>query len=264
VPWVSFLVRRKGGLLEGEDVHVWFSLFDDLTPHFDSLFATLAADEIEKARRFRFRTDRDKYVLGRGFLRQVLSRSSGVHPAKLQFRYGVCGKPALVGESGEVEITFNLSHSHRAVICVVARGRQVGVDLEYLRPDIDDQELAERFFSPRDAAVLAQLPLGDRRTAFLTCWTRKEAYIKAKGDGLSLDLRSFDVLDSSDDRAPRLQVESDPGEAARWMLADLQVPAGYVAALAVEGSAERLTCRHRFREHVTNLDLYSYSRNRGI
>lgn len=235
-------VGTSGRVSDKKDVHVWFAFLDELMPCFDSLFATLSADEVERARQFPFQNHRNQYVISRGFLREVLSRSSGVHPCELRFRHGPCGKPALVEEAGGEELAFNLSHAQGAVVCAVAHDREVGVDLEYLRKDIDDRELAERFFSPRESAVLMRLPFEARQEAFFTCWTRKEAFIKARGQGLSLDLRSFDVFNSSD-LTPRLHVESDSREAARWTLMDLDVPAGYIAALVIEGDANRVRCR---------------------
>jgi 4'-phosphopantetheinyl transferase len=242
LPAESSCARSTRRSLGKETVQVWFAFLDDLMPRFGSFLATLAEDEIEKAGRFRFQRDRDEYVLARGLLREILSRCSGIHPGELRFRYGARGKPALIAEPGDADLAFNLSHAQRAVICAVTRDREVGVDLEYLREDVGDRELAERFFSPRETAVLTRLPSGARQKAFLTCWTRKEAYIKARGEGLSLDLRSFDVLDSGDP-APRLHIESDPREAARWALADLNVPSGYVAALAIEGDAHKVSYR---------------------
>lgn len=224
------------------DVHVWFGFLDDLMPQFDSFFAILAADEVEKAGRFQFHRDRNQYVVARGLLRTILSRYSGIHPGDLRFCYGAHGKPALIAERGRADLAFNLSHAHQAVVCAVTRNRGVGVDLEYLREDISDPGLAERFLSPREAALLAKLPSCARQKTFLTCWTRKEAYIKARGEGLSLNLRSFSVFDF-DELSPRLDIASDPKEAARWTLVDLEVAASYVSALAIEGHGHRVRCR---------------------
>lgn len=225
--------------LAKEDVHVWFASVHDMIPRFGSFFATLAADEIEKAGRFHFQRDRDQYVLARGLLREILSRYGGIHPRDLRFCYGPHGKPALTTERGDERLSFNLAHAHGVLVYVVARGREVGVDLEYVDGDIDDRELATLCSSPREASLLGLLRSNSRQRAFWTCWTRKEAYAKATGEGLSLDLHSFDVLGQGDS-VPRLRIDSDPSEAARWSLADLGTPAGYVAALAIEGDTYRL------------------------
>jgi 4'-phosphopantetheinyl transferase len=238
----SSLPRPAPLSLGKEDVHVWFAFMDDMVLRFRSFFATLAADEIAKTGRFHFQKDRNRYALARGLLREILSHYGGIHPGELRFCYGAHGKPALAAERGDERLSFNLSHAHGAVVYAVTRGREVGVDLEYVSGDIDDRELAERYFSPREASVLGLLPSGLRQKAFLTCWTRKEAYVKSRGEGLSLDLQNFDVL-AQGDPAPRLRIESDPREAARWSLADLDAPAGYVAALAIEGGAHRVCYR---------------------
>jgi 4'-phosphopantetheinyl transferase len=225
-----------------EDVHVWFAFLDDLAPYLGSFLATLAADEIEKAGRLHFQRDRDQYVLARGLLREILSSYSGIHPGALRFRYGAHGKPALIAEQGRAGLAFSISHAQRAVVCAVTRNHDIGVDVEYPSEDVEDRALAEQCLSPAETSVLAGLPSAARRAAFFACWTRKEAFIKARSEGLSLNLRSFDVLGPAD-LAPRLHIDSNPREAARWALMDLDVPAGYVAALAVEGHAHRVSCR---------------------
>jgi 4'-phosphopantetheinyl transferase len=116
------------------------------------------------------------------------------------------------------------------------------MNLEYLRENIDDRALVEHYFSAGEAAVLARLPFSARQKAFLMCWTCKEAYIKAGGEGLSIDLRSSDALDSGDSES-RLHLRSNRGEAAPWALMDLEAPAGYVSALAMEGHEHRASCR---------------------
>jgi 4'-phosphopantetheinyl transferase len=231
--------RLKRERLEKYDVHVWFAFFEDLAPRVNSFLATLGEDEIEKAGRFKFKKDRDQYMLARGLLREILSQYTGIDPKELRFGYGTQGKPFLIPEPN---VAFNLSHAQGAVLCAVAIDCAVGVDLEYLREDIDDQALAERCFSPSEVAALAGLSPKGQKKAFFVCWTRKEAYIKALGEGLSIDLRSIEVLDHPDTPRP-LQIGGDSGEAARWTLTNLEVPAGYVAALAVEGEGHHVSCR---------------------
>jgi 4'-phosphopantetheinyl transferase len=230
---------RRELRLNQNDVHVWFAHLASLRPCFESFFATLAKDEIERAERFKVASARERYVLGRGLLREILSRYCGIAAAALRFRYGTHGKPALAEAAG---LLFNDSHTHGAVICAVARDCEIGIDLEHIREDVDDLGLAEQYFSAAEAAALARIPVRERQKAFLTCWTRKEAYIKARGEGLSMDLRSFEVFESVD--APvRLRIRNDPEEACRWSLMDLDVPAGYLAALVAEGQGHRVTTR---------------------
>ena len=235
----SSLFRPTRLSLAKEDVHVWLSFTEEMLPRFRSFLATLAADEIEKARRFHFQKDRDRYVLARGVLREILSIYAGIHPSELRFCYGAHGKPAFTSEGGDERLSFNLSHANGVVVYVVTHDREIGVDLEYLSEGIDVREVAGRCFSRREVSLLEQLPTGLRQEAFLTCWTRKEAYVKARGEGLSIDLQSFEVL-THGDLVPRLHIESDPRAAAQWSLMDLDAPAGYVGALAVEGNAHRV------------------------
>lgn len=237
------LSRPKYLSLGSDEVHVWLAFLDRMIPHLSSLLRTLADEEIEKAGRFHFQKDRDDYVLARGLLRNILSSYTGILPGQLQFRCNRYGKPALTKECGGKNLEFNLSHAHGAVLYAVTRGRKVGVDLEYIRGDLDYRQLAKRFFSPHEASVLDLLPSDLRQKGFFTCWTRKEAYVKAKGTGVSLDLQSFDVILAHGQLAARLQIETDPEEAQRWSLTDLDGPAGYVAALAIEGRACQVTYR---------------------
>jgi len=218
-------------------VHVWLAFLDCMTPRLSSFLQILAAAEIEKAGRFRFQKDRNAYIVARGLLRSILGRYTGIAPGQLRFSYNHYGKPALATECGGEQLAFNSSHAHGTALYAVTSGRKVGVDLECMRGDLDHQRLAERFFSPREVSMLGLLPSDLRQEAFFACWTRKEAYIKAKGEGLSLDLQSFDVVFAPSQPAAVLRIETDPREARRWWLTELHAPPGYVAALAVEGKA---------------------------
>ncbi|HCJ09953.1 MAG TPA: hypothetical protein DHW14_02155, partial [Clostridiales bacterium] len=170
---------------------------------------------------------------------RIVERARG-----LRFEYGARGKPTLAGDGvGDSTLTFNVSHSHRLAVYALARGRRVGVDVERIRPGIKHELLAVRFFSPREAAALLAMPDRLRLRAFYACWTRKEAFIKARGEGFALSLRRFSVsVDPG--RTPVLDdVEGAPGEVLRWTLCDLEPGPGYAGALAVEGRSWRLRSR---------------------
>jgi 4'-phosphopantetheinyl transferase len=228
--------------LEKGQAVAWFAFLTDLTPNADNLRATLAHNEIERAERFKFQKDKEQYVLGRGFLREILSGYCGIEADRLRFRYGARGKPYLIEEQAGSNFMFNYAQTKAAVLCAITRDAEIGVDLEYVTNEIDDQALAEQYFSPDEATALSALPVGARQRAFLQCWTRKEAYIKAKGEGLYLDLKSFEVFDSAES-AVRLHIANNPKESARWTLADLDVPGNYVAALAIENQSCQVSCR---------------------
>jgi 4'-phosphopantetheinyl transferase len=231
--------------LPGDEVHVWRSWLDLPTSQLLHLRQTLTADELGRAVRFRFQKDRDRFIAARGLLRTILSRYLGLEPGVLRFSYGPFGRPGLVAPSsfaGHRALDFNLSHSGDLTLFAVAQGRKLGVDLERVDADVEWEPLAGRFFSPQENAALRALPPDLRRQAFFTCWTRKEAYVKAQGQGLSLPLDSFDVSVAPDERAMLVATRDDSAEAARWVLRDLPLEPGYVAALAVEGAGWRLRC----------------------
>jgi len=206
----------------------------------DSLLKILTPDEVARAARFQFERGRNEYILARGLLRQIVGCYVGLAPHLLQFQYNSHGKPALGSEWGGEQIAFNLSHSHGVVVYAFTRARHVGVDLEYTNRCIEFEQIAERFFSQREASLFRQLPAQEKQRAFFSCWTRKEAYVKARGGGLSIDLRGFDVTPAPGPPGSLLHVAGDSIEAQRWSLSDLPAPAGYAAALAIEGSTNQI------------------------
>src|ERR1700722_4360168 len=221
--------------LDRRAVHVWRACLDQGPSQVDRFRPTLAADERLRAERFYFVRDRERYIIARGILRTILGRYLNRAPESLAFSYGFHGKPALISESSVETIRFNISHSHGTALFAVTRAGEIGVDLELMREDIEVEQLADRFFSRQESEVLCALPSELRRRAFFHCWTRKEAYIKARGEGLSLPLDRFDVSLIPGTPAALLNTRPESNEALRWSLQDLTVTSGYVAALAVKG-----------------------------
>ena len=228
--------------LGGAEVHVWQAGLDRPPAQVHTLLHTLSTDERARAERFHFRRDREHFIVARGLLRAILGRYLNREPGRLQFRYSPYGKPALAQDSGGTGLCFNVSHSHGLALYAVTRGREVGVDVEHIRPTPHLEQIAERFFSHREVSALLSLPQDLRAVAFFLCWTRKEAYIKAKGEGLSLPLDRFDVSLIPGEPAALLGTRGDPREAYRWSLRELTPAPGYAAALAVEGHGWRLAC----------------------
>lgn len=224
------------------EVHVWRATLDQPTPRVQSLRRILAADEQARADRFYFEKGRVRFIVARGLLRMILGRYLDREPSQLRFDYSPYGKPALASESGGETLRFNVSHSHGLALYAVTRGREIGIDVEYIRADVASEQIAERFFSSREVAVLRALPVEAQAEAFFNCWTRKEAYIKARGEGLSLPLDQFDVSLVPGEPAALLSTRPDPHEASRWSLQELTPGPGYVAALAVEGRIRQLQC----------------------
>lgn len=202
-----------------------------------SLEALLEEDERARAERFRFPRDRRRYIVAHGALRLILSRYCGRPPQAIRFQHNPYGKPLLApdlqNDSGLLH--FNLSHSDELALIGLTLGGQIGVDIERVRPELADGRLAERFFSPREVATLRSLPAGEQPQAFFRCWTCKEAFVKARGLGLSLPLDRFDVSVVPDAPAALLSVAGAPAEATRWSLRTLTPAPGYIAAIAVEG-----------------------------
>jgi 4'-phosphopantetheinyl transferase len=226
--------------LESDEVHVWRVTLVQPASTLESFLGLLSSDEELRAESFYFQKDRDRFIVAHGAMRTILSQYLNVPPERLRFCYGPYGKPALAEGSGGGALRFNMSHSHELALCAITREREVGVDLEYIREDFASREIARQFFSPGEVARLGALPISVRTEAFFNCWTRKEAYIKATGKGLSLSLDQFDVSLAPGEPAALLSTRGNPQEASRWALRELAPGRGYVAALAVEGRDWRL------------------------
>jgi 4'-phosphopantetheinyl transferase len=225
-----------------KDVHVWHLGLGAPGPIIlNGLHAILSDEERRRAEKFQFEKNRLPYIVAHAALRRILAGYLKVDPSELTFREGPYGKPELILTWQRETLNFNLSHSHEAALIGVTLGRQIGVDVEFIKKDFKWQEIAERFFAPGEIASLRALPQEKQRRAFFTCWTRKEAYIKAKGGGLSIPLQDFEV--SLEEPAAILTHQSDPEEVKRWALSEIEVSADYAAAVAVEGQGWRLQCR---------------------
>jgi 4'-phosphopantetheinyl transferase len=221
------------------DVHVWSMALHVEPAESMELERCLSVHERCRADRFAFDADRARFVVGRGLLRTILARYSGAPPSEIRFRTNEYGKPSLECERDEGSaLQFNFSHSDSIALCALSRGRAVGVDIERERPLPALEEIAERYFSAREHAALCELPEELRRRAFFACWSRKEAYIKARGLGMSLPLASFDVSLAPDEPAMLLAVRGEPEASARWALYDLDPADGFAAALVVERAGD--------------------------
>jgi 4'-phosphopantetheinyl transferase len=227
--------------LAESDIHVWRVDLEQEEQAMQRLWSVLAADERSQAERFRFPADRAHAIVARGALRFILSRYLLIEPQHIHLGYGPFGKPELDPSRHAHVLHFNLSHARDLALFAVACGRQVGVDIEYLRMDFPCQEVAARFFSPLENTALRGVPPEVQHLAFFNCWTRKEAFIKALGEGLSHPLERFAVSLRPGEPAALLQSEV-PGEVARWSLRELLPGPSYVAALAAEGRDWRVRC----------------------
>lgn len=181
--------------------------------------AVLHPDEHERAARFRFDVDRDRFVRGRAFLRESVGRAIGRPPESLDLVTNAQGKPALA-DAGDTGVWFNLAHSGAHAVIVLGPVEQLGVDVEVVRPGFADDEIAERFFAPSEVVELRALPADQQADAFFRCWTRKEAYIKARGGGLHIPLDSFTVAFTPGAAPALTRVEGAPAEPSYWTIVD--------------------------------------------
>jgi 4'-phosphopantetheinyl transferase len=225
-------------LVERDEVHVWDADLDRVRE--DALAASLSNDERERGRCFHFERDRRRFVAARGLLRFLLGRYLDVHPAGVRFGYGPGGKPYLASADG---LRFNVSHSGGLALLAFAWCREVGVDVERVRPVPEAEDIARRYFSPFEEAELRRLPEGERTAAFFRCWTRKEAFVKATGDGLSRPLDGFDVTMAPGEPARLLRVAGEPEVARGFWIEDVSPGRGFTAAVAVEGTLAPVVCR---------------------
>ncbi len=228
--------------LSANEVHVWRASLQQPATTIHTLEQMLAGEERARAARYLFEKDRSRFIVARGVLRILLGRYLETEPGQVQFSSHPYGKSALAFPTREPPLKFNVSHSHDFALYAFAYAREVGIDIEYMRAGIDYEQLARVCFSPFERAVLQSLPLDMKQQAFFNCWTRKEAYIKARGMGLSLALDLFDVSMKPGEPAVLLNSREDPRETTRWEFRELPASPGYVSALAVEGHEWHLRC----------------------
>lgn len=227
--------------LDDEDVHVWGVSLSATPRRVDALLGTLAPDERMRAERFRLPRDRARFIIGRGLLRGIIARYLDREPGAITFRHNAFGKPSLPDAPGWGGLRFNVSHADGIALYALARDRAVGVDIERIRADIVGERVAERFFSRREVAALRALNEDRQPEAFACCWTRKEAYKKARGEGIAVGLDRFDVSLAPGEPAAILANRDEDAGGRRWSLQHLTPHTGYVGAVAIEGEPGRLT-----------------------
>jgi 4'-phosphopantetheinyl transferase len=223
-----------------EESHVWQFDLDTQSSADGQWEGLLSSDEHERALRFHFPLHGRRFSATRRLLRIVLGAYLDADPRTLCFRYSDKGKPALGGIHATSPLRFNLSHSEDVVLLAITLGREIGVDVEYMRPDFEFESTAHRFFSAAECESFDTIPLAQKRLAFFNCWTRKEAFIKAKGDGLSLPLNQFDVSLIPGTPAKILATRPDAGEKTGWSLHAIDAGPDYAAALVAEGRNVRI------------------------
>jgi 4'-phosphopantetheinyl transferase len=213
-------------------IDLWWENIDSQAGRISDFWNTLPEDERKRAERFRFGRHRERFIIQRGRLREILSGYWDVLPEAIPFGKGSGGKPAVKGANAMIR--FNLSHSGGYALFAIAYGREVGVDVEVVRPKPKAAALVERFFSASEKAAFRKLEPSEEEAAFFAGWTRKEAYVKAVGKGLRFPLDRFDVSLEPGEQDALLRVAGAPEETRNWSLRDIDLGPGFRAALAVE------------------------------
>jgi 4'-phosphopantetheinyl transferase len=226
--------------LPEDEVHLWRVDLEALQGDEPRWRKLLSPDELTRSDRFHFPRDRQHFVASRALVRTILASYLAQNPSSLNFSYSQKEKPSLGPADAGGNIKFNVSHSGGTALIAVTRARDIGVDVEQLRHDFDLEAIARRFFSTQEQNQIASLPTDERVEAFFRCWTRKEAYIKATGDGLSLPLSQFDVSVGAEEKNALLATRPDGSEAGRWLLQEVPGGSGFAAALCVRGRGWKL------------------------
>jgi 4'-phosphopantetheinyl transferase len=229
-------------ILQQDDVHVWYASLDGFASSSRWLARTLNADERARSERFYFEQDRVRFIAGRGLLRTILGYYSGIEPGDLQFCYSSHGKPSLAETFKGSRIRFNLAHAHGFALYAVTFDREIGVDLEYIKPIAEAARIVHRFFSDQENTAFHTFTSDEKLEAFFRYWTCKEAYLKACGEGLTHPLDQIEISLVPGEPATLLSIRGDVREASRWFLQELHPATDLAAALVVEGSKPRLTC----------------------
>lgn len=212
----------------------------DVTPDaFHASAAVLSGAERDRASRFAFDSDRRRFIVARAGLRTLLAARLGVTAEAVELTYGNNGKPGLAREQAESGLQFNVSHSAEVAAYAFSFGQSIGIDVEHIREVANADNIAARFFSARENESYHTLAPMDKPLGFLTCWTRKEAFIKALGDGLTYSLRDFDVSLLPDEPAQILRVGEMPGAECGWTIRAISPASGFVGACVVRTTAVR-------------------------
>ena len=233
--WVALSGSGGSFRLAENDVHVWRANLDIAASARDNLSAHLSLEEKTRAARFVSPTDRNRFTLARAILRELLGGYLQLPPAHILIETAPRGKPVLRMGAAVPDVRFNLSHSHGLALYAFALHREVGIDVEMIRPEFATEDSVERYFSAREREGLRAISGELRTEAFFVCWTRKEAYIKARGEGLYIPLDTFDVTLTPNQAAVLSSTDSD-----RWELRSIHPAPGFAGALVVEAPVSRL------------------------
>ena len=232
------------GDLAFDALHVWRIHLDQSEDLVRTLEEHLCEDEARLAGRYRRDLDRIRYVVAHGALREVLAGYTGQTPRDIAFGHTTTGKPFLADDRRKQPFQFSLSHSGEWAVVGLALSADLGIDIEQIDPDVKAEAVARRFFSRSESEGLRNMPLGQRSVAFFAAWTRKEAYVKARGVGIADRLSSFSVSVDPELIPILLDDSMDPHGPLHWRIYDLDIAEGYAAAIVAEGATHRIRMMH--------------------
>ncbi len=218
--------------LKDSIVDVWGADMNVDSVFLKTCFAMLAPDEVNRAGNYRFNKDRDHFIARRGILRSLIGDYLNYEPRKVQFAYGAFGKPFVIDQP----LYFNLTHSKDQVIFAFSRETPLGIDMELIKDGIDYMQVADHFFAPGEVASLRKKEGIDLRQSFYRCWTRKEAFIKANGDGLSFPLNQFEVSLKPNEQEALIEIRDSSDNVPMWTINNLNVRKDFFGALAYKNT----------------------------
>lgn len=238
--WQNFRGESNQLKIEGNEVHIWLIPFDKIINRISFFEDLLSQNELSRAGKFHFEMDRSKFIVGRGILRLILSKYSGILPSQIKFIYNEFEKPSLEKGQNSMFLEFNTSHSASFVIVGLTIIAKIGIDIEILDRKSDLLELAKRYFAEAEFINLISLPKDLMIEGFYNCWTRKEAFIKAIGNGLSHPLDTFEVTLTPDEETRFLKIAGENVE--EWSLINIEPHSEYVGAIAVNRKSNEVKC----------------------
>ena len=223
-------------------LHVWCISLNGLHQYLSVLHQNLSKDECSRAGKYHFRKDRDHFILRRGILRTLISNYLEVDPHHIQFCYGKRGKPGIANNCSDKRLNFNMAHSKNLLLYAFSSKREVGIDLEHVRPIPEVAQIVETYFSNKEKKVFSGLPANQQKTFFFQLWSRKEAFLKATGKGLNQPMNSFDVISPDG----FMQIQSNLEAVRWWNIEDLFPASGFSAAYAVEGGPPLKSIHYKY------------------
>ncbi|HEY2084249.1 MAG TPA: 4'-phosphopantetheinyl transferase superfamily protein [Verrucomicrobiae bacterium] len=239
---IQWPARADAPPLAGNEIHVWATTLSTSAQGLEDFAAILSPDEKERARKFKFDKHRNRFIAGRGALRKILGQYLRADAVDLRFVHLTNGKPALAESFESAGIHFNLAHSDELALVAVTRLGMVGVDVECIRPVKDMDELVARFFSPRENEAFQKVPEDKKPAAFFNLWTRKEALLKATGEGITRSLSLVEVSFLPGEPARLVAISGDTAKAAEWGLQELSPATGFTGAVAIQAKDVEVKC----------------------